>query len=169
MMSKGTDQYTYRSAGFTVVELVLVIIVLGILAAFLITPKIYSTDRMTLDAEVKRLLADVRYTQALSMYRNARYRLNLSGSTSYSILTSSGGAFNYFAAGGTAVALRSGTTLTTNGGNYLIFDGRGIPYTSSSASGNGSATSSNYVITISNSGGSEAVSISPETGEATAS
>ncbi|MDF1760044.1 MAG: type II secretion system protein [Coxiellaceae bacterium] len=166
MMSHGSDQYLSRQAGFTAIELILVIVVIGILGTLALRPLLSSQDSMKIDAEAQRLLTDVRYVQALSMFRNQRYRLNLSNSGSYAILTPAGGAFNYFAAGGTSVTLESGTTLSKNGSNYLIFDGRGAPYTSSTASGSGSALGSTYTITLTNSSGSETISVSAETGEA---
>ncbi len=166
MMSYGPDKYSLRQAGFTVIELILVIVVIGILGTLALRPLLSDQDSIKIDAEAQRLLTDVRYVQALSMFRNERYRLNFSNSGAYAILTPAGGAFNYFATGGTSVTLESGTTLSKNGSNYLIFDGRGIPYTSSSASGSGSALGSSYVITLTNSSGSETVSVSAETGEA---
>ncbi|MDF1654136.1 MAG: prepilin-type N-terminal cleavage/methylation domain-containing protein [Coxiellaceae bacterium] len=169
MMSRKHDKFLTFQAGFTAIELILVIIVIGILGALAVRPLLYSPDTMKLDAEAQRLLTDVRYVQALSMFRNERYRLNFSNSGSYGILTSSGAAFNYFAAGGTSVTLETGTTLSTNGNNYLVFDGRGIPYLSSSSNGSGSALGSTYTITLTNSSGTETVSVTGGTGEASMS
>ncbi|MDF1795211.1 MAG: type II secretion system protein [Coxiellaceae bacterium] len=167
MMSHGPDKFSLRQAGFTAVELITVIVVIGILGALAIQPLTVNQDSMKIDAEAQRLLTDVRYTQALSMFRNARYQLNFSSSTTYAILTPAGGAFNYFAAGGTSITLESGTTLSKSGANYLIFDGRGIPYTSSTSDNDSvSALSGTYTITLTNSSGSETISISAETGEA---
>ena len=61
---------------FTAIELSVIIIILGIVAAVLIKPVTYDTGTMTVDAEAKRLLADLRFTQSLSMFRNERYRLD---------------------------------------------------------------------------------------------
>lgn len=141
------------------------VVVLSIVTAVLIKPANYDTGTMTVDAEAKRLLADVRFVQSLSMFRNQRFRLDLSNSSQYRILTGLGTAYNYFAAGGTTVSLNSGTTLSFSATNkYLVFTGLGIPAVSSSSSGVGSDISSVETITLTNSGHSETITIYPYTG-----
>ena len=157
--------------GFTLVELVAVIVVMGIVGAAFVAPLIYDTGHMKLEGEAKRLLADVRYTQSLSMFRNARYRLDFSNSNCpqnyncYAILTPAGGSFNYFASGGTKIKLESGTTLSVSStSKYLVFDGLGAPALSSNNSGSGGAATSNTIITLTHNGRSKTVTVTPVTG-----
>ena len=151
--------------GFTVVELAATILVISIVGAAVITPLVYDAGRLKLDAEAKRMLTDVRYVQSLSMFRNARYRLDLSNASSYRILTSSGGTFNYMAAGGTTINLQANTTLSfSSGDKYLVFSGLGVPAVSSSSSGSGSAIGSAVTITLTKNGISETVTVQPITG-----
>ncbi len=60
-------------AGFTLFELVIVMVILGILAVFVI-PKVAPTE-MTLQSAANLVLTDLRHTQALSMTSGQRYRL----------------------------------------------------------------------------------------------
>lgn len=158
----------FYKRGFTAIELTAVIVIMGIIGAAVISPLVYDTGHMKLEGEAKRLLADIRYTQSLSMFRNARYRLNFSNSSaggSYSILTSNGGSYNYFAAGGTTIQLEPGTSLAINStSNYLVFNGLGVPSLSSSSAGSGSATTSNTVITLTHNGKTKTITITPGTG-----
>jgi prepilin-type N-terminal cleavage/methylation domain-containing protein len=153
-----------RVRGFTMVELIIVIVIASILAALALSPKL-DLQPTTLDTETKRLLGDVRYVQALSMFSNSRYRLDFSQAGYYRILDNMGSAISYYPASGTQIHLDSESSLSTNSSSkYLVFNGLGVPYASASSSGAGSATSSDYVITITNNSGSETVTIRPETG-----
>lgn len=151
--------------GFTAVELTATIVVISIIGAVVVAPLAYDSDRVKLDAEVKRLLTDVRYVQSLSMFRNARYRLDLKSSAgSYRILTPSGGTYNYLAAGGTTVHLEPNTSFSPAPNTYLVFNGLGEPALSNTSNGNGTPITSTYTLTLSQHGSTETVTILPYTG-----
>jgi prepilin-type N-terminal cleavage/methylation domain-containing protein len=156
---------THTKNGFTLVELVLTIVVASILAAVFVVSRAPNAE-VKLPTQIKRLMGDIRYTQSLSMFRNTRYRINLSGSTSYQILNSAGTPITYVANRSTSVPLESDSTLTVNNAHkYLVFDARGAPYLSATASGNGTALASNLTVSITQNGVTLSLVVTASTGE----
>jgi prepilin-type N-terminal cleavage/methylation domain-containing protein len=89
--------------GFTTIELIVVMIILGIMAAYAFT-KAPSTASYFLSSTTEQLRRNIRYTQTLAMSLNASYTLSISAG-SYSISPSPpGGAVN--------VTMPTGITLT---------------------------------------------------------
>ncbi len=163
-------QGRHKAQGFTAVELTAIIVVIGIVSAAAITPLVYDSGRVKLDAEAKRLLTDVRYVQSLSMFRNARYRLDLKSNVgSYRILNASGGNYDYLAAGGTAIYLEPNTSFSPAPNTYLVFSGLGEPALSSTSNGSGTPITTPYTLTLSQNGSTETVTIQPYTGLASSS
>jgi MSHA pilin protein MshC len=72
--------------GFTIIELVMVIVLIGILAVYA-APKLRSISTMNAGAFTDKMLADIRYAQNLAMTRNLRSRVSFA-ITSYAIKTS---------------------------------------------------------------------------------
>ena len=72
-----------RQSGFTLVELMAVLIITAILAAFLI-PR-FSDQPINLAAQAEQLASDIRYVQSLSMTQGQRYRINLVAGSTYSM------------------------------------------------------------------------------------
>jgi MSHA pilin protein MshC len=64
--------------GFTLIELVMVIILLGIVAVF-IAPRLPNVTTTNAGAFVDKLRADIRYAQNLAMTRNRRTRVYFNG------------------------------------------------------------------------------------------
>ncbi len=152
-----------KSAGFTLVELIFVILIMGILAVSVI-PKWTGTS-LGVEFEARRLVNVIRYTQALSVATGQRYRWVKVSSSSYSILNQSG----------TAIILPSGGTILTLSNNVSIgslsnlpdslvaFDSQGVPYTTSSTPG--TTLGSTAGIPMTSSGGqTRTVQITPSTG-----
>lgn len=150
-----------RSGGFSVLEVVLVLVMVGLLAVFA-APRIFTTQSITLPATAARLAASIRYTQSLAMSRGQRYRINFAGAT-YQI-TDMGGApiVQPLTASTAAVSLAPATLsgydppLT---GGYVAFDGKGVPYVSATVALAGT-------VTMTLTAGTEVASvrIAPETG-----
>jgi len=63
--------------GFTLVELIMVIVLLGILAAYAIMSGGPSPGEMTLPSQSKRLASDIRYTQTLATTSGNPMRLTI--------------------------------------------------------------------------------------------
>jgi Tfp pilus assembly protein FimT len=146
--------------GFTIVELVVILLVIGIVAVF-VAPNLSSTG-ITLPAAATRLAETIRFTQNLSMSRGQRYRINFTGS-SYQITDMSGVAIIQPMTNSTAATTITPITLSgfnpplTNG--YVAFDSRGVPYVSATA-----ALASTATITMTSGSDTATVVISPETG-----
>jgi MSHA pilin protein MshC len=150
-------------AGFTLVELVIVLILLGILAISII-PRSPTKGSLTITGQAHQLASDIRYVQSLSMTRGQRFCVNLT-STGYSMTTSncSTSVGVEHPAGMTFPIVLDGVTLSwTNLPNNLVtFKGKGEPYTDAAAT---TALAANAVITLNGDGGPLYVCISPATG-----
>lgn len=149
-----------RFGGFTMIELVIVLIVAGLLAVYAI-PKLTSPQSITLSAVANQLNGKIRYAQSLSMSQGQRYRINFTAS-SFGITDMSGGVASLPPTAGTVVTV-SPATLSgwspplTNG--YVAFDSRGVPYTSATATLASTAT-----LTLTSGSDTASVTIAPETG-----
>ncbi|HEC17558.1 MAG TPA: type II secretion system protein [Sedimenticola sp.] len=156
-------------AGFTVMELVMVISILGIVAAFAI-PRWQANGAYTVGYQADRLLSDIRYIQSLAMAWGENLRLDVStGSYQVTCVNSSG-----TAACGSAgdiitdpltnqpfnVTLDSGITLA---GIDTDFDKLGRPNSS------GTLLSGARTFTLSGGSNSWTVSTAPVTGFASKS
>ncbi len=128
----------YRN-GFTLIELVMVLVLIGILAVF-VAPRLPNITASHAISFSDKLRADIRYAQNLAMTRNRRTRVTLTN-TSYAITQDSSAASNCgsFAAvgdpasgGNLSVALDTGSfagiTLTVPAMTCLEYDSLGRPY-----------------------------------------
>jgi MSHA pilin protein MshC len=150
-----------RSSGFSVLELVLVLVMVGVLAVFA-APRMFTAQSITLPAGAAPMAAAIRYTQSLAMSRGQRYRINFAGG-SYQI-TDMGGApiVQPLTASTAAVSIAPATLSGYNPpltGSYVAFDGKGVPYVSATTTLAGTAT-----ITLTSGTEVASVAIAPETG-----
>jgi MSHA pilin protein MshC len=132
--------------GFTLIELVMVIVLIGIVAVFA-APRLGNITSTKAGAFVDKLRADVRYAQSLAMSQNRRYRVYFNAAPSptpgYAVVndaTGNGiwGEAGEFAAdpagtGNLSVTLSgqyAGITFSTVGfsGNYVEFNSLGVPF-----------------------------------------
>lgn len=148
--------------GFTVLELVLVILIIGVIAVT--TVPNWTATQQGIEYEARRLLGDLRYTQAMSMTTGQRYRLVITSSNSYQILNPSGSPV-MLPTGGTSLILSNNITFgsLTNLPNSLVaYDSNGIPYVDTASPG--TALSSTAVIPLVSGSATRNVSITPDTG-----
>jgi prepilin-type N-terminal cleavage/methylation domain-containing protein len=148
--------------GFTLIELVLVIFIIGILAVFASAQ--WPGTTINIDAQASQIANDIRYTQALSMTKGQRYRWVRSSSTTYQILDSTGNPI-ILTMGSTTATLGSGITFGTIANlpnNLVVFDALGVPYVDTGSPGTALTATATIQLVTTNS--TETISITPETG-----
>ena len=160
-----------RSPGFTLVELIVVILVLGILAAVFVPRS--NNPAMLLSSQAEQLAADIRYVQSLAMTQGwsgasptaRRYRVNFTA-TSYNFTDASGTAVPHPSGTPGSISFAGGVRISpvppTNLPNNLIaFDALGAPYTDAGAA---AALASTATISLVSGSSTRTVQIFPVTG-----
>lgn len=153
-----------KSPGFTVIELVMVMVLVGLISVAMIS---WPSKRIDLRAQARQLVADLRFVQSTAMSQQAGYRVNFAAGQ-YTLTDSSAAtALLHPMTHSNTVSMPSGVILSTSGlsNGYVLFDENGTPYTDAS----GTLLSSNAVVTLSASGNSVTVTITPDTGKVEAS
>ncbi len=79
-----------KSAGFTLIELIMVIVVIGLLATSAVDRNPTGVDRV---AKARRLASDIRLTQSYAMSRGVDFRILSTGLDSYEIRDAGGDLF----------------------------------------------------------------------------
>lgn len=151
-----------QAYGFTLIELIIVVMVVGIISVTVMLQ--WPATSLNLNYEARRVLDDVRYTQALSMTTGLRYRWVKTSANTYQILNEAGTAI-VLPSGGTQVTLSSGIVLGALGNlpnDLVAFSSLGSPYIDSTIPGTALAATAS--IPISGGGQTRIVQISPETG-----
>jgi prepilin-type N-terminal cleavage/methylation domain-containing protein len=162
---------TWRSTGFSMIELIVVMIITGILAVVLL-PRL-ADQPVTLSAQAEQIASDIRYVQTLGMTQgdNAQRQRIVISAGSYSLADNSGTAIVHPATGNTSAIQLSGITVTTtpalpaSPNNFIAFDGKGRPYNFSGI------LAADQLITLTATGGTASgrVNVSFETGRVTVS
>jgi MSHA pilin protein MshC len=156
-----------RSHGFTLVELIVVMLVLGILAAVFIPRS--NNPAIVVSTQAEQVAADIRYVQSLAMTQGRRYRINFITATTYNFTDITGSSTTSPHPSGTPfpILLATGVTLSpqlplvTIFPSQIAFDGLGIPYTDQPAT---IKLASTATISMASGGSTLTVRIFPETG-----
>jgi Tfp pilus assembly protein FimT len=158
-----------KEAGFTLVELVLIIVILGILAVFAV-PRMADTTAAKAAAAARKLQSDIAYAQELAMTRNVRYRVYVNAAPApaagYAVTDSAGNPAPDPAGGNLSVTLNSGSYagITISGGfsgSFIEFNTLGVPYNSGGAPLGAAST-----LTVNaNAAPERTVTIQPQTGK----
>lgn len=98
--------------GFTLIELIAVLVVVGVLVAAATVKFTSSTSAISVRAAAEMIQADIRYTQAEAMAINAARSINFSGGNNYMV-------------GSETRDLPSGVTIAA--GRLFTFDSLGEP------------------------------------------
>lgn len=141
--------------GLTIIELIIVILLLSVLVVIgtMVLPSVslYQSKNIA-----DNFIYDLNLTRVLSLCTNQRYRLAI-GASSYQIQNQNGVGITHPETGNQAINYPAGTTISPV--TTIIFDALGAPYDS-----NNQALTANQVFTITSSGATQTVTITPQTG-----
>ena len=153
---------TRNNCGFTLVEITVVVVLIGIIAAVLFARSI-TTDRINVVGEVDKIRNHIRYAQSLAMKRNEVWSIRCDA-TRYWLADSASTAVSLPGASTTTILLSDlGVSMNVF---TAYFDSRGVPYHSWVDEDNNDPVTPGNPMSISISAGSEshALTITPETG-----
>jgi len=151
-----------KQQGFSLIELVMTMTLIAILSAVVMSR--WSATTFDVQSAAELLVADIRYTQKISMTRGERFRINFQNNR-YWITTRTGNtAVPNPGTNQTIIYLNNGIRLSSRY-NRLVFDGNGAPYTSTNLPG--TPLTGNATITLSVGTHSRTIQISPTTGRVT--
>jgi prepilin-type N-terminal cleavage/methylation domain-containing protein len=101
----------YKAHGFTIIELIMVLALMGILGLAIITRNMPLRSSFDLSSLGDQLILDIRYTQILSLTLNGSYSIAINANN-YQIKNPDGTNFNYPAVNSNPVTLPTGVTLS---------------------------------------------------------
>ncbi len=158
---KRTFKSAYNSRGFTLIEIIAVLVIIGVVSAIIIS-RGSSTSIITLKSEADRLRTHLRYTQARAMNSSTVWGINISSATSYSLFNAGnvGNTVTLPGEDGTTVTL-SGVTITA-AQPIVSFDSFGHPYTD--AAGTIPQAGDRNITLTSDDGQTEPITITQNTG-----
>lgn len=164
------NHFTHRQRGFTLIEVVSVLVLLGIISAVVIVRGM-STTQTTLKANAETLKVHLRYAQLRALNSSERvwgvhftgggaFRSYFADSTGTQYVASPGGE-------GDPVTLQDVDSIaTSDGGAQVSFDKWGKPYMSFRANFDAvpSPQAANRTITLTSGGSTETITITRNTG-----
>jgi len=142
-----------NSRGFTLIELVMVLVILSILAAFAL-PRMATTDT-TVGAQADRLARDLRHAQAMAMNQGRTLNFDIQAPASYRVTSSGTTVTDPATMGAFQITLDNGVTVA---GTDTDFDSLGRP-----ASG-GTLLAAPRIFTLSGTSRTATVTLSAVTG-----
>lgn len=164
------NHFTHRQRGFTLLEVVSVLVLIGIISAVAIS-KVLSTTPTTLKANAETLKIHLRYVQLRALNSTEKtWGVNFTGGGVYKLYYGdANGSYDVNLPGGdgSTVTLPNTSITTDDGGTLVSFDTWGKPYKSLRANFQTSAPDpqiANRTITLTSGGSTETITITRNTG-----
>jgi prepilin-type N-terminal cleavage/methylation domain-containing protein len=134
------------SPGFTMIEVIAVLVILGIISAVAIAKVSSVIAQYNLDSEADVIKGHLRYAQALSMNSTVNWGITFS-SGSYTIFTNPSSTVALPGTGSATATLPSGMTIATG---TVSFDSWGTPYTDIRATSLQTGGPQSYTLSLGN-------------------
>jgi prepilin-type N-terminal cleavage/methylation domain-containing protein len=148
-----------NNSGFTIIEIIAVLIVMGIITAFAVGR--VADNKPELIAQKEVLKVHLRYAQSRAMNSNDNYGIESNGNTYWLFRVSGGNRVNLPSEQANHIDLAAlGLSLSMPDGSIISFDSKGIPYTAYS----GSQQMSDRTLTLSSGSDNESITITKNTG-----
>lgn len=149
-----------RQRGFTMIEMVVVLIIMSIIASFIVVRASTSGNDLIVQTEI--LKSHLRYAQIRAMNDTVPWGINIpSGGTSYILYRNNAQATTYLLPGENAQmhTLPTGVTITTGVGSTFNFNEWGIPVDTGST-----PIASQQTITLTQGSTASSITITKNTG-----
>ncbi|MBT8374893.1 MAG: type II secretion system GspH family protein [Deltaproteobacteria bacterium] len=149
-----------NNSGFTAVEIITVMVVMGIISAFVIGRAM--EDEPVLIAQKEVLKVHLRYAQSRGMNSNDNYGIQTDGNSYWLFRVSGTNRVNFPGEQSDHIDLAAlGLSLSlSDGGNIVSFDSKGIPYTDHA----GTLQVGDRTLTLSSGSANESITITQNTG-----
>jgi MSHA pilin protein MshC len=154
---------TKNNSGFTIIEIITVLIVMGIITAFAVGR--VADNKPELIAQKEVLKVHLRYAQSRSMNSNDSYGIESNGNTYWLFRISS--AFRVYFPGEQSdnIDLSAlGLSLAMDTGNIVCFNSKGVPYTDFDTDNADNLQTDDRTLTLSSGSDNESIIITKNTG-----
>ena len=152
-----------NNSGFTIIEVVAVLIVMGIITAFAVGR--VADNKPELIAQKEVLKVHLRYAQSRAMNSNDNYGIESNGNTYWLFRVSSVNRVNFPGEQLDHIDLAAlGLSLAMTDGSIVCFNSKGVPYTDFDTDNAGNLQAPDRTLTLSSGSDNESIIITKNTG-----
>jgi len=154
---------TKNNLGFTIIEVIAILIVMGIITAFAVGR--VADNKPELIAQKEVLKVHLRYAQSRAMNSNDNYGIESNGNTYWLFRVSSANIVNFPGEQLDHIDLLAlGLSLSMTDGNIVCFNSKGVPYTDFDTDNADNLQTEDRTLTLSSGSDNESITITKNTG-----